>query len=802
MNYREHIIMEAINKIVKKTYRYIIDTKTDFIRVIDRRTRNKIPFMLYKTFNNFPDLVTFQSYYVLKVADKEKDSPQKFISIIRSFFPDNLPVWILEYKEIWDLIKDNIYIKIPGTARPIAAGSSNFDDIFNNYYKGIKIASKTANISGKIDYIKIHIDTSTSKISTFLSSKDKLPIKYVTYKYKDIESFIYGIYALGQVNDTYVINDKYKKIFKADKSVKELQKYFINDDKNPASLRNPTAITIDNLKKLNNKFKLKLSYGSSLYNRVEIMTADKLIVNPGRYPKQFVEKILRNIDKGFIKYLDTYIIIDDSIMDRIETIFENYYSKDLKEFLDTIKLGSRFKKVDPKVIKTLDTKTNFSASLYPHQQLAVSWMYNSYINKLPGVVLADDMGLGKTPMTIAFLTLAQYKNPKTKISIVCPASMVGSWKSEIEKFNPKLKNYEIMSYEKAARSLGDTDILILDEAQKVKNHTTIAHQRFTSIKKKFVAILSGTPIENKAEDIVNILGIVDPVFMQLKSMTKLSTDFIAQLRKTIDPIYLQRKKSEIKDMNFTSKLIEKPIFINPSKDELDLINEIKKIYGDKLIRMKAENNLEFYETQVILVGLMRIRQAISYPGQLPDDLVKLLSKKSQQTYKKIVPSKYKELVKLCENKVAKKEKVIVFSEFTGTINYLKDNLSKKFKVTTITGSDSSDKRKETIDEFQKGQYDIIIVSLKAGNSGITLHAANNVVIYDLWYNPQVLAQAVARAHRIGQTKDVEASFLVLKKTFDDRIWEILDSKRGMIKSFETGNAIKDLKSIGEQYFTK
>ena len=801
MYYREHIIMEAINKIAKKTYRYIIDIKTDSIIITDKRTRNKIPFMLYKIFNNFPDLVTFQSYYASKIADKEKNI-YNFISLTNNSFPNIIPIWVLEYKEIWNLIKDNIHIKVPGTAKPIAASSSNFDDTFNNYYKGIKIASKTTNISGKINHVIVNLKATSSNITSFLSSKNAIPLKYVTYKYKNISEPVYGVYALGQTNNTYIINDEYKKIFKADESAKLLQKYFSNDNKNPMSLKNPVSVTVDDLKRLNEKIPVKIHYGLSLDNRIKFITADELITYSEHYSKPFVERILKNLDKGFIKYMDSYIIIDDSIIDKIETIFENFYSKDLKKFLDIIKLGSQFKKVDSKVIKTLETKTDYTASLYPHQQFAVSWMYNSYANKLPGVVLADDMGLGKTPMTIAFLTLAQYKNPKTKISIICPASMVGSWKSEIEKFSPELNNYEIMSYERAARSLEDTDILILDEAQKVKNHATIAHQRFTSIKKKFVVILSGTPIENKINDIINILGVIDPVFMQLKGMADLSTNFVAQLRKTIDPIYLQRKKSEVKGMDFTAKLTEKPIFIEPATDELILINEIKQIYGDKLIRMRAESNFDFYETQTILVGLMRIRQAISYPGQLPNELVRLLSKKSQQVYKKIVPSKYKELEKLCKTKVAKKEKVIVFSEFTGSIKYLKDNLSKKFKVATITGSDSSDKRKITIDEFQKGSYDIIIVSLKAGNSGITLHAANNVVIYDLWYNPQILAQAVARAHRIGQTKDVEASFLVLKKTFDDRVWEILDSKREMINSFETGNAIKDLKTIGEQYFAK
>jgi SNF2 family DNA or RNA helicase len=410
------------------------------------------------------------------------------------------------------------------------------------------------------------------------------------------------------------------------------------------------------------------------------------------------------------------------------------------------------------------------------------------------------MGLGKSLSTISMLALIQHEYPNKKITIIAPASMVGTWESEIKKFYPVLKNYKILSYEKALRSLDNTDILVLDEAQKIKNHKAETYKAISSIKKEFTIILTGTPIENKIDDIINILGVINPVFLKLKSLKKFSSDFVIKLKTVINPIFLQRKKEDVNITELNVKLIEKPIFIEPSKLEKLLIEKIREIYHNKLIQLNATNNYEFYESQILLTGVLRIRQAISYPKQLPEDLKKLLPKNLQIAINTMIPSKYKKLEQLCTEKINKKEKIVIFAEFTETIKFLKENLSKKFKVITLTGSDSSERRKIIIDSFQNNHFDIIIISLKAGNSGITLHSANNVIIYDLWFNPQVLAQAVARVHRIGQTKDVEADFLVLKDTFDERIYEILYAKKKLIQNFEQYNPNKIAKEIADDYF--
>ncbi len=784
-------VIEIKNKkLAIKNPKYIKNSKTSTI----------IPWSIKKEFYKFPDLVTLQSYKIYHDSKSlsTKGIPPRFIEDFKNNFCQDIPIWILEYKEIWDLIKNNLYIQYLPNSKPIKVTKEKLEF----YLPNINIASKTSNIEGKIKNIYIKLGT-ISEITESIKKNKNFRVKFITYEYQNFDS-IYGCFGLGVLTNGYLINDKYKKILKPDVKIKNLDKYFILDEKYPYRNYNPIEITYDNLIKLFKKLKseLKVLYGSGGGYSIRFIDSKHLVENINYYSQQFLEKLLFALQNNelFFEFNKNLYLVDDELKNKIEILLERFFSKDLKEFLNKIKIGEKFKKKDEKIIKDLYNLKNFKAHLYPHQELAVSWLYNLYKNKIPGALLADAMGLGKSLSTISTLALIQSKYPNKKITIICPASMVGTWESEIQKFYPDLKNYKILSYEKALRSINNTDILVLDEAQKIKNHRAETYKAIASIKKEFTIILTGTPIENKINDIINILGIIDPVFLKLKPLKRYGLNFIIKLKEIINPIYLQRKKSDVNIEELSAELKEIPVFIDPTETELKLLHEIRKIYHNKLIQLEAQNNYEFYESQILLTGIMRIRQAISYPKQLPQDLVKHLPRNLQIAINNIIPSKFKKLQKICKEKINKKEKIVIFAEFTETINFLKNELSKNFKVITLTGSDSSQRRKIIIDTFQEGHYDIIIISLKAGNSGITLHAANNVIIYDLWFNPQVLAQAIARVHRIGQERDVEADFLILKNTFDERIYQILYKKKNLIQNFENYNPSKIAKDIAEDYF--
>jgi len=796
---RANIIKQSVLNVVNNYYTVVVDFDKKVINV-KLKKMTKIPFALRKVFNSIPALVDLQGYWAAKIAETEKNI-DVFSRLIRNTLPSDVPLYILEYKEIFKRLEPHLTMKLKNSNKLIP-----FDEeIFSKQFKDIKLASKTANIDSRLKTIFVHISNNITEIRKMLEKSDdpEFEIKAVTYSFNAIKEPVYGTFAFGIYNTNYIFADNYNKVLKSDPSMRGLVEYFNIYKTMPYRNDNPKTINLSQMKRLSKKYRTIFSFGSLGQYDIILLDKDYLTNILSNVGEAFVMKIIDNLEKGYMLHYQNIYIFDDDLETVLSNIYEQYFDKDFDNFIKRVKANEQNKKIDKTVINNLP-KTGFTVDLYTHQQLAVSWLYNTYKSGLPGAILADDMGLGKTPTTIAFLSLIQKANPKYKITIISPASMVGAWESEIEKFSPELKNYQVMSYERALRSVPATDILVMDEAQKVKNDTTQLHKLLSNLDKKFTVVLTGTPIENKLEDIINILSIINPPFARLKNLKRLTLNFAAELRKLIDGIFLQRKKQDVKNINLSAKLKEQFVLVNPTKNELDLISSIKKIYSDQIDRLKAQNNFEFYEAQVILVGLMRIRQAISCPRQLSEDVLKYIPNNIKANIKNEIPSKMKKLKDICSEAVKRKEKIVVFAEFSETIRCMKDYLSKDFRVAVLTGSDSSEKRKQTVADFQDGKYDVFIVALKAGNSGITLHAANNVVVYDLWYNPQVLAQAIARVHRIGQNKDVNAYYLVDRGTFDERIQEILERKKELINKFEGNEVnksnIKDIIELGKKVF--
>jgi len=407
-------------------------------------------------------------------------------------------------------------------------------------------------------------------------------------------------------------------------------------------------------------------------------------------------------------------------------------------------------------------------------------------------VAKDYITTHNTISTISFLSsLMKYKNFKT-ILIICPSSVVSVWENELARFDPKAakkigSGIQIMSYERAIRnSPKKVDLLILDEAQKIKNNNTLAFKNISLIEKKFVCILTGTPIENKVDDLFSLLQVINPSAWHLFKIMKKSykdVEMVTKIREVIDPIYLQRHKTS---NQLKAKMTVEEVFIPALDIEKKITKEIKKVFSDKMIKLNASNNHDFYQTQVALTGLLRLRQAVSLPSQLPDELIEHFDPKVGRVAQHVDPSKAKKLVEIYKKIHQNKQKVVVFTMFSGTIKYLKVLLEKNgANVLTLSGQDSSQKRKIMIEEFQRpdSKYDVFIIMLKAGNSGITLTNANNVVLYDLWYNPAVVAQALARVHRIGQQLDVTAYILITQDSVDEAINKIFLNKNKLIDAF-------------------
>ncbi len=779
-------------------------------------TKNKMPYFCRLNFLKYPILGIIASYNLQENIEKEE---KLFTAAWKSkyYFPTTLPIWLLEHENFYKEAEPLLKVKEPVLGLYKKGTVENIEK-----YTGIKAGKRKSNIDGRISGMHIIIDARNDEFKKLAEDinfdKNILKIEDTWFTYKRINypcSYVYQ----GQDEPSFIVSNKYKQLMKPDLKVATvLTKDFIKNTRYKFSFNNPTGIIGANLKKLYAR-----NYGAAdltirIFSKsgleLKFWDIKELLSQSGN--DAILHKILDTLSKNKNAYLSNkklYSFNKDEVQRSKQALIDYLIKRELKDFLALLEnLGTVGN--NKMEITKLHKNPNFTATLQLHQEIGASWLLSLYRKKVPGAILADDMGMGKSIQTIAFLTMIQAQ--KMNIIIICPASVISVWEKEFKKFNPTMEKnigskIKIYSYEKAARmNLTQTDILILDEAQKIKNNKTTLFKGVSNIKKKFVIVLTGTPIENKIDDLFSLLQVLDSsaadLFQVLKRIYGDEHSITTKIREIINPIYLQRKKSK---EQLNSSLIINEQFVNTKAEEIKLQKEISRVYGDKLLRIKAKNNHDFYSAQIIMAGIMRLRQAISYPAQLPEDLLVHFKPEMRRKVLNLVPSKVIRLTEIYKDIKQKKEKVVIFAEFTKTVAFLKEHLeSNQAKVLTLTGSDSSTKRKILIDEFQdpESNFDVFIISLKAGATGITLTAANNVVIYDLWYNPAVIAQAMARVHRIGQTKDVQAHLMINKDTIDEKIYKIFYNKSELINHFEkqevgTNLSIqKAVRDIGKELF--
>jgi len=602
-------------------------------------------------------------------------------------------------------------------------------------------------------------------------------LNFVGLKYSSNQYYTESIY-----NNIGAIDLKFKKILKPDENLlKFIQSNIHAKTKN---LFSGHTTTINNIKNLLQTLPVDLRFESRLGSDHQTIIKYKFPVIKNTLTQTYKGIYEKLIDKGtkgdlyIITYFDDkYIFFKDDVIKNLENILNLVLGNDIKKFKEQKTKAENIKKNI--VLPEVKNIKNFNAVLYPHQEEGVSWLLNQYYAKTPGIILADDVGMGKTIQSIAFAKLSKLKD----VVVVCPASVISVWEKEIKLFYPELlKNTKIYSYESfIGTKIAKTDLLILDEIQKVKNDKTQAHKKIGTIDKKFIILLSGTPIENKVQDLFNVMYFINPVFSQifnkLKKIGK-QENFLASIaRKFIDGFYLRRikTKNELK-----ADLIHKTILIPASQSEKLIHNEIKKFYGNKLIKAKSDNNLSYYND--VIISLMRMRQ-------LTSDIKMLRHESYVKDYinaRTVISSKFEKTKELITS-FKENDKIIIFCSFSSTIQMFKKKYPNAF---IIEGSTPSGKRGKIINDFQESLLpkSIILISLKAGNAGITLNNANKVIIYDLWWNPAVLHQAIARAYRIGQTRDVTAFLMVTKDTIDENILKILDFKKEIINTFNNQEA--------------
>ncbi|OFL50263.1 MULTISPECIES: DEAD/DEAH box helicase [unclassified Streptococcus] len=440
------------------------------------------------------------------------------------------------------------------------------------------------------------------------------------------------------------------------------------------------------------------------------------------------------------------------------------------------------------------------ASLREYQEKGVRWLQMLHHYGFGGI-LADDMGLGKTLQTIAFLTSQVTED--SRVLILAPSGLIYNWADEFRKFAPQLdlavvhglkanreailsENHQIYVTSYATFRQDSElyqemafDFLFLDEAQVMKNAQTKIAQSLRQFVVPAVFALSGTPIENHLGELWSIFQIVLPGLLpSKKEFMKLPAERVAQF---IKPFVMRRKKEEV--------LTELPDLIEVVyKNELE--DQQKAIYLAQLQQMRDRlaqvTDQEFQRSRVeILSGLMRLRQICDTPALFMDDYQGASGK---------LDSLRDLLLQVADGG----HRVLIFSQFKGMLEKIEKELPDlgltSFK---ITGSTPAQDRQEMTKAFNQGERDAFLISLKAGGVGLNLTGADTVILVDLWWNPAVEAQAIGRAHRMGQEQMVEVYRLITKGTIEEKIQELQEQKKHLVSQVLDGTESRASLSLAE-----
>jgi len=468
--------------------------------------------------------------------------------------------------------------------------------------------------------------------------------------------------------------------------------------------------------------------------------------------------------------------------------------------------------IHPDTIQKVSIEPSLHVTLRPYQENGYHWLYKmSHLGF--GACLADDMGLGKTVQMIAFLEYQRVHNGGP-VLLILPASLIGNWQKEIEKFAPEmscqvlhksdLKNSEaiqiregeflyITTYGMAVRleelKNRKWDCLILDEAQAIKNPGTKQTKAIKAIPAKMRIAMTGTPIENRLSDLWSLFDFLN---QGLLGTTKEFTEFTkgladhtlgyAKLRKMIQPFMLRRLKTDKTIIADLPDKLEMNAYTTLSKKQIVLYKQLIEQIAEKL------KDVEGIERKgLVLASIMKFKQICNHPDQYL----------GREEFKPEHSGKFEQLREICETIYEKRERVIVFTQFREMTEPISDFLRGIFlkEGFVLHGGTPVKRRIEMVEQFNGEHYiPYMVLSLKAGGVGLNLTGANHVIHFDRWWNPAVENQATDRAFRIGQTKNVMVHKFVTKGTIEEKIDAIIEEKQKL-----SGDI---LSAGGEQWITE
>jgi len=488
----------------------------------------------------------------------------------------------------------------------------------------------------------------------------------------------------------------------------------------------------------------------------------------------------------------------------------------LQELLNTLS--------DNQAVSAIATPASFRGQLRPYQALGAGWL--AFLERWGlGACLADDMGLGKTIELIAFLVhLQEQDSLEAPTLLVCPTSVLGNWEREVKKFGPTLKvlvhhgdkrakgkafaseikgkDLIITSYALVFRDAKEFQGikwqgLVLDEAQNIKNSEAKQSQAVRQIEASFRIALTGTPVENRLQELWSILEFLNPGYLGPRNFFQRrfaipiekygDRESLQTLRSLVRPFILRRLKTDKEIIQDLPEKQEMTVFCGLAAQQAVLY---QKIVEESIVELESAEGIQ--RRGMILALLVKLKQLCNHPA-----LVKAEAKPKELEIKTQESGKLQRLVEMLEEVIAEGDRALIFTQFAEWGKLLKPHLEQHLgrEVLFLYGGIRQQQREEMIDRFQHDPQGppIMILSLKAGGTGLNLTRATHVFHYDRWWNPAVENQATDRVFRIGQTRNVQVHKFVCTGTLEEKIHDMIESKKALAEQ---------VVSVGENWLTE
>lgn len=699
--------------------------------------------------------------------------------------------------------------------------SLRYRDFFPVYYAKIE-KDKSLRLELKFDYYGTLVAPSEKRLAEFAGVYWKRNLE----REREYENEIFlagfikkpgadGIYSLSDSEATGLFFEKYLR-----KWIDGKREIFISPECS-------TFIKTGALEEFMFKFNIVNEIDGFYEMRYQICTSTceikwKTLVEAVKNSRNFIEAKNGHIGKTGEKLYSFVMAVHDFVQTvpehddliRISKASALYWSERAKALLGDI--PSEFTDLKNRLENSMHIPENepdlFIGTLRHYQKDGIGWIGKMSENGL-NVILADEMGLGKTIQALAAIASSRRKNEAGCLPtlILCPSSLVENWEMEALKFTPSLKilvlrgpdrlqltaeinksDIVISSYALAQRDIEmygnfNFNYLILDEAQHIKNPDTANARTCKSISAEHKLVLTGTPLENSAEELWSIFDFLHPGMLGSYRSFKLRYAGIRddegiqrELAIRVAPFILRRKKLEV--ATELPEKLEQIVYCEMDEEQRGFYNQLLEKGRDECADFIKGKITKFD----MLTCLLRLRQFCCNPALLPANF----------TMRNAKSAKTELMQELLMESIDSGHRLLLFSQFTSLLKIVRTWLDEKsIKYEYLDGS-TTDRMDRVMNFNNSPDIPVFLLSLKAGGSGLNLTAADRVIIYDPWWNPAVEMQATDRTHRIGQDKKVCSMKLVVKDSVEEKMLTLQQKKQRMFTNLmdSTSSTLSHLSS--------